>query len=421
MPLLLLALLACLVISACLEVAETAIVSINVVRLQTLVQSGDRRARVVEELRKDMRRTLSTLLLGMTLFDIAASAIATIITARLFGEAAVTIEAVGLTIVVLVFVRIIPKSYAIHNPERWACTFAAVSKAMVFLLTPVVAVVNLIVAPFYRRLGKEAPLPVSEDEIKTMARMGVTAGALEHGEKELIERVFLFNDITAGDVMTPQEIVVALDGSAAIGVALESVNAQKYSRYPVYDGKPDNIVGVVHIRDMLAQVQKPGALELLTVREISAPPVFVQEKALIDDLFRELKRQRVHLAVVVNEAKAVVGVVTLEDLIEELVGEISDESDVDEHVIKRIDKHAILVHGDTDIPDVNRFFNTKIESGEERTVGRLVRRKAGKTPKQGQPVMVADGLMAIVEQVNRGRILRVRLIKSVNGAMADKA
>ncbi|HTK04209.1 MAG TPA: hemolysin family protein [Candidatus Eisenbacteria bacterium] len=419
MPLLLLALLVCLVVSACLEVAETAIVSINVVRLQTLVQSGDRRAALVGVLRKDMRRTLSTLLLGMTLFDIAASAIATIITSRLFGESAVTIEAVGLTIIVLVFVRIIPKSYAIHNPERWACRLAAVSSFLVTVLSPVVAVVNAMVAPFYRRLGKEAPLPVSEDEIKTMARMGVKSGAVEHGEKELIERVFLFNDITAGDVMTPREVMVGLEAGTQLGATLASVNAQRYSRYPVYDGTMDAIVGIVHIKDMLAQVQKPGALETLTLRDIAAPPVYVQEKALIDDLFRELKRQHVHMAVVVNDAKAVVGLVTLEDLLEELVGEISDESDVDEHVIKRIDKHTVLVHGDTDIPDVNRFFNTRIEAGEERTVGRLVRRKAGKVPKQGQPVMVAEGLMAIVEQINRGRILKVRLIKSVNGVLKE--
>ncbi|HTM68589.1 MAG TPA: hemolysin family protein [Candidatus Binatia bacterium] len=417
MPFLLLALLACLVVSACLEVAETAIVSINVVRLETLVRSGDRRAALVQSLRKDMRRTLGTLLLGMTLFDIAASAIATIITAHLFGEGAVTVEAIGLTLLVLIFVRIIPKSYAIHNPERWSCRFASMTAFLVTVLTPAVAVVNAAVTPFYRRLGTAAPMPVSEAEIKTMARMGAKSGAVEPGEKELIERVFLFNDITAGDVMSPREIVIGLEASSSIGAALDAVNTQKYSRYPVYDGTLDTVVGVVHIRDMLAQVLKPGALETLKVRDIAAPPVFVQEKALIDDLFRELKRQRVHMAVVVNDQKAVVGVVTLEDLIEELVGEISDESDVDEHVIKRIDKHAVLVHGDTDIPDVNRFFNTKIEAGEERTVGRLVRRKAGKVPKQGQPVMISDGLMAIVEQISRGRILKVRLIKSVNGTL----
>ncbi|MEY4744411.1 MAG: hypothetical protein RL272_356 [Candidatus Parcubacteria bacterium] len=421
MPFLLLALLACLVVSAYLETAETAIVSINIVRLQTLVQNGDRQAVLVERLRRDMRKTLGTLLLSMTLFDIAASAVATIITARLFGEAAVTIEAVGLTLIVLIFVRIIPKSYAIHNPERWARRTASATAFLVSLLSPAVAVVNAAVTPFYRRLGAGSPLPVSEEEIRTMARMGERSGSVEAGEKELIERVFLFNDITASDVLTPKELMFCLDADKPIGDALATANAQKYSRYPVYEGTPDAIVGIVHIKDLLTRLSEPGALERQKVREFMSPPVFVPDSALTDDLFRDLKRNHVHMAIVVNEQKSVVGLLTLEDLLEELVGEIADESDVDEHVIKRIDKHTVLVHGDTDIPDVNRFFNTRIEAGDSRTIGRLVRKKAGRAPKQGQPVMIAEGLMAIVEQVSRGRILKVRIIKSVDGNLAKTA
>lgn len=414
----LLAIAAFLAIASFFEGAETSLLSISHVRLQTLVRRGEPRALVIEKLRNNVRTLLGTMLLGQTVCDIAAASLATLVAHDLMGESGVAVETVVMTVIVLIFVNLIPKSHAANNVERWAL-FAA--KPIYFLtkaLGPVIGMIDRFVALFVRSQGAE--VLVTEEEIKTMTHLGVKTGALEHGEKELIDRVFLFNDITAGDVMTPREIVFGLEASTPIGAALAAVNAQKYSRYPVYDGSLDAVVGVVHIRDLLAQVQKPGALEMLTVREVSSPPVFVQEKALIDDLFRELKRQRVHLAVVVNDQKAVVGVVTLEDLIEELVGEISDESDVDEHVIKRIDKHAILVHGDTDIPDVNRFFNTKIESGEERTVGRLVRRKAGKTPKQGQPVMVDEGLMAIVEQINRGRILKVRLIKSVNGAAAGE-
>lgn len=247
-----------------------------------------------------------------------------------------------------------------------------------------------------------------------MTTMGVSTGAVEHGEKELIERVFRLNDITANDVMTPKEIMVSLDARKPLSDALAVMNSHKYSRYPVYDSATDAVVGIVHIKDILTHVTQPETLARLTVRDVMSAPIFVQDTMLIDDLFKELKRQRVHMAVLIAADKSLVGLVTLEDLLEELVGEISDESDVDEYVIKRIDKHTLLVHGDTDIPDINRFFNTRIEPGEERTIGRLVRRKVGRVPKQGQPVLIGDGLMAVVEQINRGRILKVRLIKGAN-------
>lgn len=415
----LLLIILCLAVAACFEGAETSLLSMSEVRVQTLVKNGDARAATIARLRQNVRTLLGTLLMGQTVCDIAAASLATLVAHDALGENGVAIETVVMTVIVLIFVNLIPKSHAANNIERWALASARPVYGLTVVLGPVVGLIDRFVALFVRTKGAEAL--VTEEEIRTMTRMGVRAGAVEPGEKELIERVFLFNDITASDVMSPREIVVGLDASSTVGAALQAVNAQKYSRYPVYDGAPDNIVGIVHIKDLLTRLSEPGALENQRVREFMSPPVLVSETALTDDLFRELKRQRVHMAVVVNAQKAVVGIVTLEDLLEELVGEISDESDIDEHVIKRIDKHSILVHGDTDIPDVNRFFNTKIDAGEDRTVGRLVRRKAGKTPKQGQPVMVAEGLMAVVEQINRGRILKVRLIKGVIGATQDKA
>ncbi len=402
-----------LAVAACFEGAETSLLSIGEVRLQTLVKRGDRRAAVAAKLRSNVRTLLGTLLLGQTVCDIAAASLATLVAHDLMGDSGVAIETVVMTTVVLIFVNLIPKSHAANHVEWWALTVARPVHTLTVVLRPLIALIDRFVALFVKSKGAEAV--VTEEEIKTMTYLGVKTGAVESGEKELIERVFLLNDITANDVLTPKEFMICLDARKPLADAIAVINSHGFSRYPVYDGTPDVIVGIVHIKDLIAKMAAPA--EPLTLRDVMAAPVFVKETELVDDLFRDMKRRRTHMAIVVNGEKAVVGLVTLEDLLEELVGEISDESDVDENVIKRVDKHTIIAHGDTDIPDINRFFNTKIEQGEERTIGRLVRKKAGKATKQGQPVMVADGLMAVVEQVSRGRILRVRLIKSVNEAL----
>lgn len=412
MGLMLLAIVVFLAVAACFEGAETSLLSIGEVRLQTLIKNGDERAAVASKLRSNVRTLLGTLLLGQTVCDIAAASLATLVAHDLMGESGVAIETILMTTIVLIFVNLIPKSHAANNVELWALRVARPVHTLTVVLRPLIALIDRFVALFVKSGGAESV--ITEEEIKTMTYLGVKSGAVESGEKELIERVFRLNDITASDILTPKEIMISLDARKPLGDALAAINSHKYSRYPVYEDSPDNIVGIVHIKDLIARMTEPDALARLTLRDLMSPPAFVKDTELVDDLFRDMKRHRVHMAIVENAEKTVVGLVTFEDLLEELVGEISDESDVDETVIKRIDKHTVLAHGDTDIPDINRFFNTKIEQGEERTIGRLVRKKAGKTPKQGQPVMVADGLMAVVEQANRGRILRVRLIKSVN-------
>lgn len=425
MPLAIIIVLLLLVLSAAFNGAETAVFAMSDVRLQTLSRNGNKRAALLAKLKSNVSRVLGSLLLAQGICDMAAASLVTLIADDLGGDTGVAISAGLMTIVVFMFVNLIPKSHAANSTEKWALMAARPLQILTVLLGPIVRVIDRIANTF-------APVDVSnihvsEEEIRTMTRMGVSMGVVERGEKELIERVFLFNDITAGDVLTPKELMFTLDAAAKLGDVIELINSQKFSRYPVYADTKDNIIGVVHIKDVFGHMSDAIELSKHVVRDFVSPPVFVSEKALIDDLFREFKRKRVHMAIVQNEHGAVVGLVTLEDLIEELVGEIADETDVDENVIKRINKHTVLVHGDTDIPDINRFFNVSIESGDHRTIGRLVRSKAmppnakpNAAPKQGQPVMITEDVMAVVEQVNRGRIMRVRLIKSSGGAINPK-
>lgn len=398
----------CLVIAAGFEGAETSLLSISEVRLRTLSKKGDRRADTVLKLRSNVRILLGTLLLGQTVCDIVAASLAALFSHGIFGDAGIAAETAIMTVIVLVFVNLIPKSHAAQDQERWALISAYPVFVLTVVLSPLVKLIDRFVSLFVR--GNGAATLVTEEEIRTMTLMGVTSGSVERGEKELIDRVFLFNDITANDVLTPREYMVTLDANMPVSEAVSAVDADKYSRYPVLD---DNgaVSGIVHIKDLLGAIAH-GRTDGTTVGSLAALPVMVTDDTLIDDLFRRMKRERVHMAIVENPQNGIVGLITLEDLLEELVGEIADESDIDEYVIKRIDKYTLLVHGDTDIPDVNRFFNTKIDGGDVRTIGRYVRGRAGKSAKPGQPVMIGDNLMAIIEEANRDRVLRVRLIKS---------
>ncbi len=405
-----LAVLVFLVLAALFEVAETAVLAVGEVRLQTLLKKGDPRAAVLARIRQNIRLTLGTLLLGQTICDIGAASLAAVAATDVFGVS-VGIEATAMTVVVLIFVNLIPKTLAANNAERLSLALARPLFYLMVVFGPITVVIDKFVGIFVRAKGPG--MKITEEEIKTMTSMGVKAGAVEKGERELIERVFLFNDITADDVLTPKEIMVVLDGSKPVTDAFPLINSSRFSRYPVYSGSPENIIGIVHIKELLVKLTEnpPSILENTPLREFASPPVFVPASEPIDDLFRQFQKGRIHMALVLNDAGSLVGLLTFEDLLEELVGEISDESDVDEHLIKRIDKYTVLVHGDTELPDVNRFFNVRLDAGEQRTLGRLIRSRIGRTPRQGQVVQLADNLIASVEQISRGRMLKVKLVK----------
>ncbi|MEK9152211.1 MAG: hemolysin family protein, partial [Patescibacteria group bacterium] len=281
------------------------------------------------------------------------------------------------------------------------------------ILGPVLAVLERI-SGFFVSDAMERRAIISEEEIKTMVYMGVESGSVEKAEREMIERVFLFNDITAEDVMTQREQIVYLDGDRTLAEALPFVNTTKFSRFPVFEKNPEQIIGIVYIKDIFEKIVEAGgeAPTDVKIRDIAGPAIFVPETKLIDDLFREFQKERTHIALVINEYGSVVGLVTLDDLLEELVGEISDETDIDEHRIVRIDKLTIAVHGDTEIGDINRFFNVRIEAPDNRTLGWAIMEKLGSLPSPGQNIALAENLNSVVEEMSGRRILKVKLMKS---------
>lgn len=409
-----------LAFSAFFSSAETALFSLDSIRIQTLVRQGKPGAKLVQKLMDQPEILLGTILIGNNTANISASALTTMIAIDLYGDAAVGIAAGILTLLVLVFSEFMPKSWANRSNERIALMFARPMYVLIIILGPIARLLDRFTNLISPHKGKKKPM-IDEEDIKAAADMGVKAGTLEKDEREMIERVLLFNDITAEDVMTPKEEMELFDGSAMLSDILQSVNEGSFSRYPIYEGDDENVIGVIHIRDILRQISRSTEDELrgMPLTAICTETMYVPETKRIDELLRAFQKKRMHMAMVLNEYGTVVGLVTIEDLLEELVGEISDESDVDVYLIRRIDKHTIVVDGDAQVSDINDFFNTKIQAPPNKTVGRIILEKLGDLPELGRKIQITERIEAVVEDVAERHIRRVRLIKRQDAEKND--
>lgn len=406
-------LLVLIALSATFSSAETAMFSVEDIRIQTLAQQKHPKAILVKKLKDDPKTLLGTILLGNNAANVGASALATILTIQAFGQVWVGLATGVLTLIILIFGEYLPKTWAAHHSERAAFMFSRPIWVLTKVCAPAVRLLDGFVGLVFRGKLEAQEIRVSEEEIKTMASLGVKAGTLEKEEKEMIERVFLFNDITAEDVMTPEEDVEFLDGKWTVAEALPIITAERYSRYPVFEDNEDDIIGIVHIRDFFEKLAEnpETALQTVKIKELTQKVMFVPETKPIDDLFHDFQKRHAHMAIVVNEYGSMVGLVTTDDLLEELVGEIGDETDVEDDIIKRVGKNVVLVHGDEEIKDINDFFNVKLPGRGNKTISRLVLERLKSLPKIGQSVRLTDRVTATVEDMEKMRIARVRLTK----------
>lgn len=400
---------AILALAAVFEGTEAAFLSLTTARAHALAKR-DPRAELALNLKREPHRLLSTLLLVQTVLHLAASSLVAVAAERLYGTTGVAVAATAMVFIVLVFANLIPKAVGMQHPERLALPMARPARFIMTVFLPVVWAADKLM-----RLvaGRRATLAADEEEVRALAQVAAAGGGMEEGERVLIERVFLFNDITAADALTPREQMATVSASLPLPDCLSYMDKAGYSRYPVV-GKNGTVTGVVHVKDVLAHLAAGPAERFAATAagDIAGPVKFVGEDQPIDDLLREMKRGRTHLAIVLNKGGAVAGLITMEDLIEELVGEIADESDIDEHIVKRVSKRVVLVHGDLEISSVNRFLNVNLAEDGHRTVGRLILSVAKDQAEVGDSYRLADNLTAEIEAIQGRRLTRVRLIKS---------
>ena len=391
-------LLGLIVLSAVISTAEIGFFSVNSTKLLALAQTGNTRAKLALHLRSDPQRLLSTILVGDRLVGVATPMYATFLTLNIYGGQTFFDEAIAvmvglLTFVLLVAVDVIPKTLAAKFAVPVTLNMAYPVYVVQLLLKPFL----FVMVPLIYKLtgGKGLTLPlVTEEELKIMLDEGGKTGTIEVEKVKMIKNVFQLKDITAEDAMTPRLYVFSLNGNLRLKEAQELLYNSKYSRIPVYDETLDNITGILYKTRALTELAK-GQNEA-KLKDIAYPPLFVPSGKTADDLMKQFQQEKRHMAVVVNEFGGVMGIVTLEDLLEEVVGEIMDETDITEELIKRLGKNHILVHSRTEVRKVNDFL--KVDLGDEAvTIGGLIQQELGRIPKVGEEVRIANCRILIHE------------------------
>ena len=347
--------------------------------------------------------------LGNNMVNVGSSALATTIAIRVFGNDGLGIAVGVMTFLILVFGEITPKTYCNANATKIALKFSPVLLVFSYAFWPIVKIFETITKGMVRLTGSSyhAP-PITEDEIKGIVAQGLVDKALEKDESELVHSALEFDDTVIRAVMTPRTKMVTLPAKMLLFEALPLINQNAHSRIPIYGETTDDIVGFVHVRDILKEIEVDNKMK--TLQQISRKPVFASQEKMVSSLLKEMKGRKTHMAIVIDEHGGVEGLVTLEDLVEEIIGDIEDETDitppVDHHAI---DRDTIVTNGDIEIERVNEIFRTELPEGDDySTLNGLLHERLQDIPRVGDKLEI-DNLRIIVEKVHKNVPEKIRI------------
>jgi len=405
-------LLVLLLLSAFFSSSEIAMFSLASHRLENLAEEGRRGSRTLLQLKQDPHRLLVTILVGNNLVNIAMSSIATGLLTYYIGNGsvAVVIATIGITALVLLFGESAPKSYAIDHTESWALRIARPLKLAEYVLWPLIVLFDFLTRAVNRVTGGQSAIEtsyVTRQEIRDIIETGEREGVLDEEEREMLQRTLRFNRTIAKEIMTPRLDMTAVPVDASIDEAIETCVQSGHARLPVYEGSLDNVIGIVHIRDLVRDNtfgESPADVDLEAVIE---PTLHVPESKNVDDLLTEMREERLHMVIVIDEFGTTEGLVTMEDLTEEIVGEILEGEE--EVPIDRLGDDAAIVKGEVNVDEVNEALGIDLPEGEEfETIAGFIFNRAGRLVESGE-VIAYDGLDIRVEQVENTRILKARI------------
>ena len=388
---------------------EVALVSIRKSRVEQLVKQKVRGAKALQKLKSDPGRMMASVLLGNNLVNITAAAVATQMALELFGDQGVSIVIGILTFVILVFGEITPKTYCNANAVKIALRFSPVLLAFSYAFYPVIRMLEGITRGMIKLTGSSYHPPgLTIDEIKGIVDQGLQDKAIEKHEHRLVHGALKFDDTVIRAVMMPRTKMFMLPSKMLLGEALPLINQSGHSRIPIYGKNRDEIVGIIHVRDILKQLEKDQ--KMIPLDEVAREPIFASQEKMVSSLLTEMKGRQMHMAIVIDEFGGVEGLVTLEDIIEEIVGEIRDETDVDKHQeFHTLDKDTIITNGDIEIDKINEIFKTNIPQGDDyASLNGLLHEKLRDIPHEGDKVEV-DSLRIIVEKVSKNRPEKIRI------------
>ncbi|NTV76515.1 MAG: HlyC/CorC family transporter [Methanothrix sp.] len=397
-----------LCLSAFFSASETALMSLSKIRLIHMLEEKVRGASVIDRLRENPSKLLGTILVGNNLVNIGASSIATVLAIKYFGDTGVGIATGITTVLVLIFGEITPKALAAQKSEKISLIVARPISILAYLLGPIVFVFTQIAGFFMRLMGCErsANLPsITEEELKSMVNLGEEEGVIEDHEKTMICNVFDFGDQLIKDVMIQRMDIVAININATYDDIVKIIKTEQYSRYPIYNKRIDNIVGILNVKELVYRDPE----EVFDMKKFVKKPYYTFEFMNTSELFNEMKKHRTHMAIVLDEYGGTAGIVTMEDLVEEIVGDISDEYDMHTQEIETIREGEYIVDGSTRIEELNELIGTRIESEHYDSVGGFVIELIGRLPKQGESVEYMNTKF-LIENMERNRIKKIRVL-----------
>ncbi|HKI50909.1 MAG TPA: CNNM domain-containing protein [Geothermobacteraceae bacterium] len=394
-------------LSAFFSGSETALTAIDRLRVRYLVEKNRRGASRLEKLLERPERLLSAILVGNNLVNIAASVFATTLFVSLYGNRGELLTIIVLTPLLLIFAEIAPKTYASRSPEKVSFFVLRPILFIMWLLAPALWLVSIVSRLLARVFPGEADRPfISEDEIRTMISVGEQAGVVAEEQHRMLHGVFELAQIRVRDVMIPRTEVVGIEVSTPFDEVLRQVQQASHSRFPVFDGDMDNILGIIHSKEILNYVHR---VEEFCMRDLVRTPFFVPESKRIETLLQSFRDQRVHLAVVVDEYGGVEGIVTLEDVVEEIVGEIQDEFDAEESLFQEVAPNRFLVEGACPLRDLNKHFSLDLAEEHATTLAGFVMRSLGTIPEEGEECHWRETRFVVRKMVDR-RIEKIEMI-----------
>ncbi len=390
---------------------EVALVGVRKSKVIQLLNEGVKGSKALHKLKTNPSWMMSSVNLGNNLVNVGASALATTMAIRIFGDDGLGIAIGIMTFLILVFGEITPKTYCNANSTKIALRYAPILLGFSYVFYPIVKFFEIITKGVVRMTGSSyVPPPITEEDIKGVIDQGLAEKALEKDEMELVHGALKFDDTVIRSVMTPRTKMFTLSAKTLLFEALPQINQNGYSRIPIYGTSKDDIIGFLHVRDVLKELEKDNKMKSL--EQISRKPVFVSQEKMVSALLKEMKGRKTHMAIVVDEHGGVEGLVTLEDLIEEIVGEIEDESDLSKPIgYERIDQDTIITNGDIEIDKINEIFETRIPEGDDyASLNGLLHEKLQDIPQAGDKIEIED-LRIIVEKVFKNIPQKIRIEK----------
>lgn len=401
------ALLILVCLSAFFSSAETSLSTVNRVRLKTLAEEGNKRAQTALHVLDKYGKMLSAILIGNNVVNLSASALATTLAIKI--NLAVGIATGVLTVVILLFGEILPKNMAMVYSEKLALAYAGIVALVMKVLTPVIFLVDKLSQGLMKLLHIDAgkKQAMTENELRTYVEVSHEDGVIESEEREMIYNVFDFSDAVAKDIMIPRIDMAVVSEEADYDEVMKLFQDCMYTRIPVYHEDKDNIIGLINIKDFILVKDKAH----FRIQDIRRQAYYTYEYKKTADLLMEMREKRANVAFVLNEYGATVGMITMEDLLEEIVGEIRDEYDEDEEeLIQAAGERAYLVEGSMKLSDINDALGTDLESEDYDSIGGLIIENLDRLPEDGETIETASGITLQVKGVNQNRIVKVLMM-----------